>query len=133
MQTGMFRPRVQGVLEFLEPHGRNNEDLAGWLAEHPAHLEEALDAVGSVYVEEAAQQLNRIRYAVNAADPDWEKPGTLSQKAIRALRSTGGVTTVLVGMRRETYVEDVLEELKRSVAQKDRLSSWKSLRQGIEK
>ncbi len=131
VQTGMFRPRVQGVLEFLDPHGGENEELAGWLAEHPARLEEALDAVGSVYVEEAAHQLNRIRYAVNGADPDWEKPGTLSQKAIRALRSTGGVTTVLVGMRRETYVEDVLEELKRPVVQKDRRGSWVKLEQGV--
>ena len=127
MQTGMFRPRVQGVLEFLEPHSRENEELAGWLAEHPARLEEALDAVGSVYVEEAAQQLNRIRYAVNGADPDWEKPGTLSQKAIRALRSTAGVSTVLVGMRRDVYVADVLDELKRPVTQKDRRDSWAKL------
>ena len=131
MQTGVFRPRVQGVLEFLESHGRDNEELADWLAEHPARLEEALDAVGSVYVEEAAQQLNRIRYAVNGADSDWDKPGTLSQKAIRALRSTVGVSTVLVGMRREVYVQDVLEELKRPVAQNDRSDSWTKLKQSL--
>jgi aryl-alcohol dehydrogenase-like predicted oxidoreductase len=64
--------------------------------------------------------LNRIRYAVNDADREWEKQGTLSQKAIRALRSTTGVSVVLVGMRRDAYVEDVLSELKRPMEQKVR-------------
>jgi hypothetical protein len=31
---------------------------------------------------------------------------------------------VLVGMRRQLYVEDVLTELKRPVEQKDRRDSW---------
>jgi len=130
-QKGMFWPRVQGVLDFLVPYGKEDEDLAQWLADHPVCLEEALNAVGSVYVEAAAQELNRIRYAVNGADPQWEKPGTLSQKAIRALRSTTGVSVVLVGMRREAYVNDVLDELKRPVAQKDRRDSWVELGQTI--
>ncbi|MGD9302159.1 MAG: aldo/keto reductase, partial [Desulfobacterales bacterium] len=100
-QKGMFWPRVQGVLDFLAPYGKENEELSQWLADHPICLEEALDAVGSIYADEAVRILNRIRYAVNDADPDWEIQGTLSQKAIRCLRSTTGVTTVLVGMRRD--------------------------------
>jgi hypothetical protein len=76
--------------------------------------------VGSIYIEEAARVLNRIRYAVNDADPEWEQQGTLSQKAIRALRSTAGVSVVLVGMRQSTYVENVLTELKQPIEQKDR-------------
>ena len=124
VQKGMFWPRVQGVLDYLAPYGKENEDLARWLADHPICLEEAFEAVGSIYIEEAARILNRIRYAVNDADPEWEKQGTLSQKAIRALQSTAGVSVVLVGMRRSAYVEDVLSELKRPLEQKDRQDSW---------
>jgi aryl-alcohol dehydrogenase-like predicted oxidoreductase len=113
------------------PSGTDDEELARWLVDHPACLQEALDAVGSIYVEEADRVLKRIRYAVNDADPEWEKPGTLSQKAIRALRSTVGVSVVLVGMRREAYVEDVLNELKRPLSQKDRRDSWAELAPGI--
>lgn len=131
-QKGMFWPRVQGVLNFLAPHGKENEELAQWLTDHPICLEEALDAVGSIYVEEAARVLNRIGYAVNDADREWQKQGTLSQKAIRALRSTTGVSVVLVGMRGTAYVANVLSELKRPVDQKDRQSSWSRLSQGIE-
>ena len=107
----MFWPRVQGVFDFLTPHAKENEELAQWLAYHPIYLEEAFEAVGSIYVEEAARVLNRIRYAINDADPEWQKQGTLSQKAIRALRSTAGVSVVLVGMRQGAYVEDVLTSL----------------------
>ena len=84
-------------------------------------------AVGSIYVEEAARVLNRIRYAVNDADPQWSQESNLSQKAIRALRSTTGVSVILVGMRRDAYVQDVLTELKRPVEQKDRRKSWDKL------
>jgi len=126
-QKGMFWPRVQGVFDFLAPYAKENEQLAQWLDYHPTCLEEAFDAVGSIYVEEAAWVLNRIRKAVNDADPEWEKQGTLSQKAIRALRSTAGVSVVLVGMRRIDYVEDVLTELKRPIEQKDRQGSWARL------
>ena len=125
--NGMFRPRVQGVFDFLEPHTAENEHLGDWMVSHQKAMDEAFEAVGSIYVEETARQLNDIRYAVNGADPDWEQPGTLSQKAIRAIRSTSGVSTVLVGMRRESYVEDVLEELQRPVEQRDRHESWKKL------
>jgi aryl-alcohol dehydrogenase-like predicted oxidoreductase len=130
-QKGTFWPRVQGVLDFLQPHAANNEDLAQWLDSHPVCLQEALDAVGSIYVEEAVRVLNRIRYALNDADPQWENQGTLSQKAIRALRTTAGVSVVLVGMRREAYVQDVLEELKRPLEQKDRQGSWARLRRSV--
>jgi aryl-alcohol dehydrogenase-like predicted oxidoreductase len=130
-RKGVFWPRVQGVLDFLTPHGKKNEDLTRWLADHPICLEEAFKAVGSIYEEEAARVLNRIRYAVNDADPQWEKTGTLSQKAIRALRSTTGVSVVLVGMRRDHYVEDVLTELKRPLSQKARRSSWSELKLGL--
>jgi aryl-alcohol dehydrogenase-like predicted oxidoreductase len=132
-RKGVFWPRVQGVLDFLAPHGKENEDLAQWLADHPICLEEAFEAVGSIYVEEAARVLNRIRFAVNDADPEWEKTGTLSQKAIRALLSTVGVSVVLVGMRRRAYVEDVLTELKRPFGQNDRRQSWVRLKQGVVK
>ena len=131
-RKGMFWPRVQGVFNFLAPYAKENAELAQWMTSHSACLEEAFDAVGSIYVEDAARLLNRIRYAVNGADPEWEKPGTLSQKAVRVLRSTTGVSVVLVGMRREAYVEDVLIEIRQSLEQKDRRGSWARLRQGTE-
>ena len=130
-QKGMFWPRVQGVIDFLAPHAGENPDLARWLDTHPICLEEALTAVGSIYVEEAARVLNRIRYVVNDVDPQWAQEGNLSQKAIRALRSTAGVSVILVGMRRDAYVQDVLTELNRPIEQKDRRESWDKLTEEV--
>ena len=71
--------------------------------------------------------MDRIRRAVAAAGPDWAEEGTLSQKAVRAVRSTPGVSCVLVGMRREAYVADVLAELRRPIKQDGQLESWRKL------
>jgi len=64
---------------------------------------------------------------VAAADPNWAAEGTLSQKALRAVRTTLGVTCTLVGMRRAEYVTDVLVELRRPIEQDTRLESWQKL------
>jgi aryl-alcohol dehydrogenase-like predicted oxidoreductase len=132
-QKGMYWPRVQGVLDFLMPYAGENENLTQWLESHPVRLSEALEAVGSIYVEEAARNLRHIVYAVNETDPDWAQASTLSQKAIRVLRSTTGVSVVLVGMRRVAYVEDVLTELKRPLEQTDRHDGWHKLTQAAKK
>ena len=84
--------------------------------------------MGASYAETAAVRANRIRQIVSAADPDWSVEGSLSQKAIRAIRSTTGVTSVLVGMRRDAYVADVLKEIKRPTPQTDRTDAWKKLK-----
>ena len=57
----------------------------------------------------------------------FDKHASKRMQALRALRSTLGITTVLVGMRQESYVDDVLEELGRPVSTKDRTESWRKL------
>ncbi|MFT5195254.1 MAG: aryl-alcohol dehydrogenase-like predicted oxidoreductase, partial [Candidatus Promineifilaceae bacterium] len=56
---------------------------------------------------------------------------TLSQTAIRALRTTQGVTSILVGARQISYVDDLLTELNRPVAVKNRAESWQSLAEQV--
>ena len=92
-----------------------------------ARIEDAFEAVDSIYAEQAAHKIDRIRRTVAALDQDWAAAGTLSQKALRALRSTPGISCVLVGMRRGEYVSDVLAELQRVVKQESRLESWQKL------
>lgn len=131
MRDGTFKPRIQGVIEFLRPYGDDNPELVDWMATHTACLDAAFAAVGSTYAEAAAVKLTRIGQAASAADPDWARAKTLSQRAVRVLRSTKGVSTVLVGMRKEKYVTDILQELQRPVSRKDRRGAWESLRQAI--
>jgi len=127
IKSGNLQPRIQGVMDFLEAHGDRNEDLLKWMTAHRELLEKAFDAVASIYAGDAARRAGRVRHAATTADQDWATEGTLSQTAVRAVRSTRGVSCVLVGMRRKTYVSDILAELRRPATQKDRSESWRAL------
>jgi aryl-alcohol dehydrogenase-like predicted oxidoreductase len=94
---------------------------------HREKIEAAFEAVASIYAEEAAHRVDRIRRTLAAADRKWAEAGTLSQKALRAIRSTAGVSCTLVGMRRAEYVTDVLAELRRPIKQGARFESWQKL------
>jgi len=126
-KNSLFLPRVRGVFEYLDQHTGKNEDLAPWMQAHTKHLEAAFAAVASLYGAAEARRTAEIKQAVSRADRDWRTDGSLSQKAVRAVRSTAGVSSVLVGMRRAAYVDDILEELTRRVDVRDRQTSWAAL------
>jgi len=128
LQEYYFFPRIKGVFDFLKQQGVRAEEISSWVDSHQEKLGALLEAVGSGYREEAAKRCAQIKKRLSSVDADWLEATTLSQMAIRALRSTAGITTVLVGMRREAYVEDVLEELARQVEKKERIDSWNSLK-----
>ena len=126
-----FLPHVNGVIDFLKQHVSDDEDVTQWIDSHMTALSEAFAAVGSIYAEETDMQIRRIRRLVNETDHDWAIPETMSGKAIRAVRSTAGVSTVLVGMRRVAYVDDVVAELRQPVRQADKTESWEKLQRGL--
>jgi hypothetical protein len=124
-------PRIGGVMDFLSQQAPGNAAVAEWMHTHQVVLHHALRAVATIYEAAAAEQAERIKQLAAAADPDWGGDIPLSRTAVRALRSTAGISTVLVGMRREHYVQDVLEELETPVELKERRSSWQKLQQTI--
>jgi aryl-alcohol dehydrogenase-like predicted oxidoreductase len=89
------------------------------------------EAAESLPAEEIEKRIETITAALTAADPDWGGNASLSQLAVRALRSTAGISCVLVGMRRTPYVDDILAELATPVARKDRRTSWRKLHQSL--
>ena len=70
-----------------------------------------------------------MRSWISSVDSLWAEAKTLSRMAVRALRSTAGVTCVLVGMRQENYVEDILAELREHLEAGEREESWMTLRE----
>ena len=131
-KDGIFLPRIQGVMDFLKAHADKNSDLAEWIPSHERTLDRAFRAVASIYADDAVALEKRILTMLAKADDAWGKSGTLSQKAIRALVSTAGVSTVLVGMRKEAYVSDVLDELHHPIDKADRTDAWNRLRKDAE-
>ena len=125
LRSYYFAPRIRGVVQFLEQQA----SLTPWIQSHQEILEAAFRAISSVYQEQAAEHAAQIKARVSSAEADWAEAATLSQTALRALRSTLGITTVLVGMRQESYVDDVIEELGRPVSTEDRTKSWRKLQE----
>jgi aryl-alcohol dehydrogenase-like predicted oxidoreductase len=127
-RDGNFFPRIQGVMAFLQPHAAVNPELLKWMSSHETVLSEVFEAIGSFYAQMARRRVTELKRALSGADSDWAAPGTLSQKAVRALRSTRGISAVLVGMRHPDYVKDVIEELRRHFPVTDRRKAWQDLK-----
>jgi aryl-alcohol dehydrogenase-like predicted oxidoreductase len=127
LQSNYFLPRIQSVLAFVAQKAGQEAEASRWVESHRVKVEDAFRAIASVYQEAAAEKSAEVKARVWSTDDDWAEARTLSQMAVRALRSTAGITAVLVGMRQESYVQDVLEELQRPVDRKDRTESWYEL------
>ncbi|MBL0388816.1 aldo/keto reductase [Tumebacillus sp. ITR2] len=124
-----FVPTVQsGVQKLLETPNLPPE-VGAWLEGYVNAVNETFLAVTEMYKQRAAEVSQELKRRVAQADAQWGEAGTLSGMALRALRSTDGVSSVLVGMRREAYVEDVLAELQVQIDVKDRFASWEGLGQ----
>jgi hypothetical protein len=124
-------PRIRGVLQFLDQQAVGSPGLAAWKDGYAGALDHLLQALGGFHAQAAARKTAQIKSALADADPDWMGDATLSRLAVRALYSTEGISCVLVGMRREEYVDDVLAELKNPVIQSNRQASWQKLAQLI--
>jgi aryl-alcohol dehydrogenase-like predicted oxidoreductase len=128
----LFEPGA--VTEENQPGGRTVLDVArdtnlAVLINRPLNAiqgDQLVRLAENVYQGEAAEHAVDFRERVAGLDPDW-RVASLSHLAVRALRSTRGITSVLVGMRRREYVEDVLHELRQPCAPADRRAAWEAL------
>jgi hypothetical protein len=116
-------PRAQSGTRFLANIENPPVDVDSWLQSYINALNTLLAAVTAFYRERGHETAEAIKKEATAVSPEWDAE-TLSQTAIRAVRSTAGVTSVLVGMRRPAYVEDALAEVKRPVETAPRLEEW---------
>lgn len=124
-------PRVKGVLDYFERQVPP-EPLRQWTDHHRRMVAQAFQAVTALYAGPAADRARAIREIVQEADPDWRGNASLSQLAIRTLRTTEGISSVLVGMRRPPYVHAVLDELRRPLTPRPRRRAWGRIRAQLE-
>ena len=117
---GYLEPRARFAIRFLQTRPELPPEAAEWIAEYEAVHRETMEQITAYYQEMEREMLASIRANVAAVDAAWAQGETLSQQAVRALRSTAGVSCVLVGMRSPTYVSDMLAELGRPIEQQTR-------------
>lgn len=82
----------------------------------------------TVYQGQAAEQALAFKQTIAAITADWHDAPSLRHLALRALRSSRGIASVLVGMRKTEYVADVVEELQRSCQVVERRQEWEAVR-----
>lgn len=113
-QTAVL-PQIQSILGYLNQLLRAQSGWHTWASAYLAALDEFLDTISWGYENTAQERSKRISAQLDRLAPALAESQTLSQKAVRLLRSVEGVDCVLVGMRKVDYVEDVLSALRRPV------------------
>jgi aryl-alcohol dehydrogenase-like predicted oxidoreductase len=83
-------------------------DFIGWWEKYQIAMQAALLSITYWLENEASMRSERLKVKLNQAVPKLKTSPTLSSAVLRIYHSIEGVDCVLVGMRKETYVEDVL-------------------------
>lgn len=104
----IFVPKIDYMLRFGESklENQNNKDFLNNYINQSYVL---LNFVSNYYKLRAEKRSLFIHGIINKYIPEHFKDLTLSQKTLLLLSSTPGVSCVLVGMRKEKYVEDVFK------------------------
>ena len=123
-------PRTQGAIHILSNLSNLTTEYKNWLDEYVILFNRTMAAIGAIYQDGAATWAELMQQTVGQVDGKWVGSG-LSGTAVRALRSTKGINSVLVGMRQKAYVDDVLTELSVPIMHQKRILSWQKLAQGL--
>jgi aryl-alcohol dehydrogenase-like predicted oxidoreductase len=106
-----FLPRIYYSRNFINKSSLNNE-LQAELFDFTDNLLNLFNLITSYYNGKHLELTQNIKKNIADSIPELSSTKHLSNMAIRALRSTKGINTVLVGMTQSEYVIDVLDELR---------------------
>ncbi len=104
----VIKPRIQYVYDLLRQSSKLNKELFSFLEEYAETLDEAIEHITNYYLTRANASAAEIHSKLDTLLSSEFHSLSLSQKSILLLRSIQAVSSVLVGMRSEEYVEDVM-------------------------
>ncbi len=122
----VIRPRLQYVFDILRSTQADNPAIYTLLQEYAESVDEVFEHITNYYLTKSNERATHIHDAMRSLMPAETEEISLSQKAILMLRSLDGVSSVLVGMRAEEYVDDVIYGLQVSKLE-NVLEKWKEL------
>ncbi|HRE40195.1 MAG TPA: aldo/keto reductase [Ignavibacteria bacterium] len=103
-----FIPKIDYLIEYFELHFQN-EDTLNYLKKFLNELYLMLNLISNHYKMKASKRTNFFNAKLNELTGDSIKDLTLSQKALLLLNSIDGISTILVGARRERYIDDIIK------------------------
>ncbi len=104
----VLAPRVQYVFDVLRPLSQQNQGLFAFLTGYAETADQVFENISNHYSNRGYARSQKIHQALDGMLTEEYHPLSLSQKAVLLVRSIPGVSSVLVGMRSEEYVEDVV-------------------------
>lgn len=103
-----FIPKIDFLIEYFELHFQN-EDTLNFLKKFLNELYLMLNLISNHYKMKASKRSNFFNQKLNDLTGGTIKELTLSQKALLLISSLEGISTILVGARREKYIDDILK------------------------
>jgi aryl-alcohol dehydrogenase-like predicted oxidoreductase len=123
---GVIKPRLQYVFDLLRNSSTDNREMFISLQEYAESVDEVVEHITNFYLTRSNERAAYIHSKLRAVLPAEDEELSLPQKAILMLRSIEGVSSVLVGMRADEYVDDVMYGLQAKKLENIE-SKWKEL------
>jgi aryl-alcohol dehydrogenase-like predicted oxidoreductase len=108
ISRSVLAPRIQYAFDILRPLTQENSALIVFLTHYAESVDEAFEHLSNYYTNSGHDRSMKIHQALDALMGAEYKPLSLSQKAILLIRSLPQISSVLVGMRSDEYVDDVV-------------------------
>jgi hypothetical protein len=128
--SSYFLPHVEQCLLTLNQHLTLNPADLDWIEQYFGLFNQTAKYISDYYQSVSATRSDQIKSIISQHIPQWKHALTLSQLAIKSLRELPGLSCVLIGMRNEDYVNDVLIELYQSPPEQH-LKNWETLSEAI--
>lgn len=111
-QAHFVTEQISYTVQLINEVPDKTQETIAWLDDYVPLMNDVLGMLTLAYGNKAVE-VNSAVYErfINKFPKKWGIKN-LQHLALRALRSTEGITTILVGMRNTAYVDDVLTELK---------------------
>lgn len=123
-------PKLEDVMDIVSSSSQFDEQ--GWFVSYMTLLKNVLTSISSYYQFISLSHHRSLKIKVQNQVSSWHTP-TLQHTAIRALRETKGISSILVGMRKLTYVKEFLAELEWPIVPKENITDWQALDQVLPK
>ena len=124
VMTAFIVPRIEKAIEILTTHCVLTKFQDEWLRNYVEYVRLITQYITAYYKSYALSQVEAIKFKFQSQIPEWATSYKLSHIALRALRTTPGITSILVGMRHPLYVDDVLAELHRPAEKTATKNQW---------
>lgn len=113
-----FIPRANYAINEIYKHYDEEEDVISKLNYYATTVNIVLDSMESIFARESNSKNRKVHEMLEPYLNGSSNDLSLSQKAVLMINSLPGVTSTLVGMRSQKYVDDIIGSIETSYAAK---------------